>query len=286
MIVVTGAAGFIGSVVLEFLNKQGIDDIAVVEMPNVSLVNLFGKQYSSLHTYDEPLDQFKNASCVIHIGANSSTLEKDWNNINKTNIIPTSNWNKFCKENNIPFIFTSSAAIYGNGNGPLNLYAKSKLISEQEVDAVTLRLFNVYGPNEYHKGRMASTPYHWYQQLKTSNNLEIFENSSQYKRDFIYVEDVAKVIYYFMNNYKPGTYDLGTGVSYSFEFIADCLLKTLPTGNKTYIPMPKDLQSQYQLNTKADTANLALAGYNVADMLLPHDGITRYVEFLKFDSLY
>lgn len=286
MIVVTGAAGFIGSVVLEYLNRQGINDIAVVELPNVSLGNLAGKKYTSLHSYDEPLTQFKNATHVIHIGANSSTLEKDWESINKTNVIPTRNWNIFCKDYSIPFIFTSSAAVYGNGNGPLNLYAKSKLISEQEIDAVILRLFNVYGPNEYHKGRMASTPFHWFHQLKSLNKLEIFENSTDYRRDFIYVEDVAKVIYYFIKNYKPGIYDLGTGVSCSFEGIADTLIKTTMFGSKEYIPMPDDLQAQYQKNTKADVTKLTSAGYDVNDMLLPWDGIPEYVEYLKHGTLY
>lgn len=286
MIVVTGGAGFIGSVVIGYLNKQGITDIAIVELPDVSLGNLAGKKYTSLHSYDEPLEQFKNATHVVHIGANSSTLERDLESINRTNIVPTRNWNNFCKNNNIPFIFTSSAAVYGNGNGPLNPYAESKLTSEQEISGVILRLFNVYGPNEYHKGRMASTPFHWFHQLKNNGKLEIFDNSHEYLRDFIYVEDVAKIIHYFMYNYLPGTYDVGTGMSCSFEGIADALIRTAMIGRKEYIPMPTDLQAQYQKNTRADITKLISSGYDVNDMLLPWDGIPEYVEYLKQGSLY
>jgi ADP-L-glycero-D-manno-heptose 6-epimerase len=252
----------------------------------VSLANLAGKKYTSLHTYDEPLEQFKNATHVIHIGANSSTLERNLESINRTNIIPTRNWNKFCNDNHIPFIFTSSAAVYGNGNGPLNPYAESKLASEQEINAVVLRLFNVYGPNEYHKGRMASTPFHWFHQLRSNNKLEIFEHSNEYQRDFIYVEDVAKIIHHFMDNYKPDVYDVGTGVSCSFEGIADTIIRTTMLGHKAYIPMPEDLQVQYQKNTRANVTKLINAGYNVNDMLAPWDGIPEYIEYLKHGSLY
>jgi ADP-L-glycero-D-manno-heptose 6-epimerase len=280
MIVLTGANGFIGSVVLGYLNKQGIDDIALVEIEPIPSRYLEGKKYRSFN------GNITDPTCVIHIGANSSTLETNQESINLTNISPTHHWNTICKENNIPFIFTSTAAVYGNGTGPLNLYANSKQTSEQDMDGVILRLFNVYGPNESHKGRMASTIYHWYNQLVDTNTIKIFENSNNYCRDFIWVEDVAKTIYHFVNNYKPGTYDVGTGSSYSFESIADLIISNHKNGHKEYIPMPKDLKAQYQLNTRADVTNLYSAGVDVDSFLTPADGIAEYVKYLSSQRLF
>ena len=280
MIVLTGANGFIGSVVLGYLNKQGIDDIALVEIEPTPSQYLEGKKYRSFN------GDITDPTCVIHIGANSSTLETDQESINLTNISPTHHWNTICKENNIPFIFTSSAAVYGNGSGPLNLYAHSKQTSEQEIEGVVLRLFNVYGPNESHKGRMASTIYHWYNQLVDTNTIKLFENSNNYRRDFVWVEDVAKTIYHFVNNYKPGTYDVGTGSSYSFESIADLIIRSHKDGHKEYIPMPDDLKAQYQLNTRANVTNLYSAGVDVDSFLSPADGIAEYVKYLSGQRLF
>jgi ADP-L-glycero-D-manno-heptose 6-epimerase len=286
MIVLTGAAGFIGSVVLGYLNQKGLYDIILVDSPRAPLRNLGGKYYWDIKTYDTPLTEFKSVQAVIHIGANADTLEKDQGSIDRTNITSTRQWNQFCKERQIPFIFTSTAAVYGNGQGPLNLYANSKLISEQEIDAVILRLFNVYGPNEYHKGRMASTPYHWFNQLYAGKKLQLFENSSEYKRDFVWVEDVAKTVYHFLNNYQPGVYDLGAGISCSFEGIADTMIRSLGFGEKEYIPMPKDLAAQYQKNTCADVTQLIKAGVAVNDFLAPWEGIPEYLNYLKTQRLY
>ena len=279
MIVLTGANGFIGSVVLGYLNKQGIDDIALVELDSAPSRYLQGKRYKSFN------GDITDPECVIHIGANSSTLETDQDSLNATNIRPTHQWNLICKENNIPYIFTSSAAVYGNGAGPLNLYAHSKLTSEQSIEGVVLRLFNVYGPNEHHKGRMASTIYHWYNQLVDTNAIKLFENSIDYCRDFVWVEDVAKTIYHFVNNYQPGVYDVGTGTSTSFETVADIIIKNV-TGTKQYIPMPTDLQAQYQLRTCADTTRLKQAGVSVDQFLSPEQGIEEYIKYLKNRQLY
>jgi ADP-L-glycero-D-manno-heptose 6-epimerase len=288
MIVLTGAGGFVGSVVLGYLNKQGIDDIVIFDdLPiNDQYKNLINKRFISLHSTDEMFESLEDVKCVIHIGANSSTLEKDWSSIYKTNILSTRAWNRFCTENQIPFIFTSSAAIYGNGEGPLNHYAFSKHLSENEINGVVLRLFNVYGPNEYHKGRMASTIYHWYKQLQSDTNLRIFEKSRNYRRDFIWVEDIAKTVYYFINNYRPGVYELGTGVSYDFETIADILLKTHGRGGKTEIIMPDDLRSQYQTDTRANVSTLVQAGAPVHEFLNPYQGIPEYHRYLINDRYY
>jgi len=279
MIALTGAGGFIGSVVLGYLNKQGITDVVLFDdLPNADQYkNLIGKQYISLHSSEEMFHSPEDVECVIHIGANSNTLERDWATLYKTNVLSTRKWNQFCIRNGIPFIFTSSAAIYGNGNGPLNQYAFSKLTSETEIEGVVLRLFNVYGPNEYHKGRMASTLYHWYQQ----EELTLFNDSINYIRDFIYVEDVAKVIYHFIQNYKTGIYDVGTGVGVSFDRVADIVGK-----QKQYIEMPDDLKTQYQINTCANLTALTESGFNCDSLLSIEKGIDLYQSFLDTNTFY
>lgn len=291
MIILTGAGGFIGSVMLGYLNKHKITDVILFDDltdPN-QFKNLIKKKFRTIypHTVYEKVNlNPKDIDCVIHLGANSNTLERDWLKIYKTNVQSTRIWNEFCHTNNIPFIFSSSAAVYGNGNGPLNQYAFSKQISEQEITGVILRFFNVYGPNEYHKGRMASTMLRWFQQLNQVGEFEIFENSDQYRRDLVWVEDVCKTIYYFMNNYIPGTYDLGTGKSSDFNTIADVVLKCYGKGNKKIIAMPEDLEKQYQKDTKANITALRSAGVEVDNFLDVHQGIDLYWEYLKTDRFY
>lgn len=279
MIALTGAGGFIGSVVLGYLNQQGITDVVLFDdLPTGDQYkNLIGKEYISLHSTEEIFNSPDDVECVIHIGANSSTLERDWSSLYKTNVLSTRKWNQFCIRNDIPFIFTSSAAVYGNGYGPLNHYAFSKQTSENEIDGVILRLFNVYGPNEYHKGRMASTVYHWYQQ----DEITLFENSQAYFRDFVYVEDVAKVIYHFVQNYKPGTYDVGVGQGVSFDTLADIIGK-----KKKYIEMPEDLKAQYQTNTCADLTALSNSGFDVGILRPVEQGIPEYYRYLKTSQIY
>jgi ADP-L-glycero-D-manno-heptose 6-epimerase len=288
MIVVTGAGGFIGSVVVGYLNSQGITDLVLFDdLPTGNQYkNLTGKQYISLHSADEMLTDAEDIDYVIHLGANSNTLERDWPSLYKTNVCSTRKWNQFCAENDIPFIFASSAAVYGNGQGPMNHYAFSKAVSENEINGVVLRLFNVYGPNEYHKGRMASTIMHWYNQIQETGQYKIFEGSRHLRRDLIYVEDVAKTIYQFVLNYQPGTYDLGTGVSVDFETVSDVLAATCCKGSKNFIIMPEDLNAQYQKDTKADTTALKNAGVDVNKFLTIKDGIEKYVEYLNSSTFY
>lgn len=291
MIILTGAGGFIGSVMLGYLNKHKIDDVILFDdlSEPEQYKNLVNKKFRSIypHTVYEKINlNPKDISCVIHLGANSSTLEKDWLKIYKTNVQSTRIWNEFCNNNGIPFIFASSAAVYGNGAGPLNHYAFSKQISEQETTAVVLRLFNVYGPNEYHKGRMASTVYHWFQQLANDKELRIFEHSHQYRRDFIWVEDVCKTILHFAENYKPGIYDLGTGESVDFDKIANIVLECAGQGTKKYIAMPEDLKAQYQTDTRADITALKTAGVDTDLFLEPWQGIDLYWEYLRTGRFY
>jgi ADP-L-glycero-D-manno-heptose 6-epimerase len=289
MIALTGAGGFIGSVILGYLNKQGIEDVYLFDDLPVGdqYRNLIGKKYLGLHSTKEIVTDIRDFDCVVHFGANSSTLERNWNSVYETNVLSTRHWHNLCQENNTKFIFASSAAVYGNGQGPLNHYAFSKLASEQEItNGVVLRLFNVYGPNEYHKDRMASTVYHWFNQLRETSQIKIFENSKHYQRDFIYVEDVARTVYHFLNNYKEGIYDLGTGNSVDFESVANIVIEECGQGTKELVPMPADLKSQYQTSTKADVEYLKEAGVDVDNFLEPWEGIREYMKYLKTTQIY
>ena len=289
MIILTGAGGFIGSVVLGYLNSQQVTDIIIVDdLPYQNQYkNLIGKQYNRLVSTNDIDSINENITGVIHIGANANTLETNWNSIYTTNVKSTRKWNAFCKQHSIPFIFTSSASVYGNGAGPMNQYAFSKLLSENEVEGVVLRLFNVYGPNEYHKGRMASTILHWFDQIKETEEIKIFENSKNYFRDFVWVEDVAKTIHHFMfENYQPGIYDLGSGSSMDFETVADLVIANTNKGKKRFVDMPDDLKKQYQINTIADTKSLTKSGVDVKSFIKVHEGIATYIDYLAKDRYY
>jgi ADP-L-glycero-D-manno-heptose 6-epimerase len=289
MIILTGAGGFIGSVVLGYLNSQRVTDIIIVDdLPYENQYkNLIGKQYNRLVSIDDIDAIDENITGVIHIGANANTLETNWSSIYATNVKSTRKWNVFCKQRKIPFIFTSSASVYGNGAGPMNQYAFSKLLSENEVEGVVLRLFNVYGPNEYHKGRMASTILHWFNQIKETEEIKIFENSKNYFRDFVWVEDIAKTIYHFMfENYQPGIYDLGSGSSMDFETVADLVISNANKGKKRFVDMPDDLKKQYQINTLADTKSLTKSGLDVKSFTQVHEGIAAYIDYLAKDRYY
>lgn len=289
MIILTGAGGFIGSVVLGYLNSQRVTDIIIVDdLPYENQYkNLIGKQYKRLVSIDDIDAIDENITGVIHIGANANTLETNWSSIYATNVKSTRKWNVFCKQRKIPFIFTSSASVYGNGSGPMNQYAFSKLLSENEVEGVVLRLFNVYGPNEYHKGRMASTILHWFDQIKETEEIKIFENSKNYFRDFVWVEDIAKTIYHFMfENYQPGIYDLGSGSSTDFETIADLVISNTNKGKKRFVDMPDDLKKQYQINTLADTKLLTKSGVDVKSFTNVYEGIAKYIDYLAKTRYY
>lgn len=289
MIVVTGAGGFIGSAMIGYLNSIGETNIcAVDDMPHPDQYkNLVGKQFNLISTSEmEDLLSYQPGVIrgVIHLGANSNTLANDWASVYKTNVLSTRQWANLARRDHIPFVFASSAAVYGNGNGPLNQYAFSKQVSENELDwgVVKLRFFNVYGPNEYHKGRMASTIYNWHSQILETGSIKIFNDSDQYYRDFIYVEDVCRACWHFIENFQPGTYDLGTGRSESFERVARELVKHYDNEVYfNYIPMPSDLAKQYQTDTKANTEALTKAGFDTTICRSVKEGIEDYVPYLK-----
>lgn len=283
-VVITGATGFIGSVTLGHFNKNGITDIMLYDLviTGEQMYNLSDKRYVSLN---EPV--LDDCSMVIHIGANANTLATNQHSIYETNVTSTEKWADFCLTRNIPLIFTSTAATFGNGAGPLNLYAESKVAAEEmlrrKMDnglrCAILRLFNVYGPNEYHKGRMASTIFHWYNQLQKTQSLSIFHNSSNFYRDFIYVEDVASTILTLYKQFTSGTYQLGTGNAVNFETVADTLLSRLG-GQKRYITMPDDLKKQYQTYTQADVDELNTI-IDSSKFKNIHQGIDEYLTYLN-----
>jgi ADP-L-glycero-D-manno-heptose 6-epimerase len=289
MIIVTGAGGFIGSAMVGHLNALGRKDIiAIDDLPHPDqFKNLIGKSCSILSTAElEVITTFKQGEidAIIHIGAISNTLEKDWSSLYKHNILSSRHWASIANMWKIPMVFTSTAAITGNGNGPLNQYAFSKQLSELEImnRAACLRLFNVYGPNEYHKGRMASTILHWHNQVQETGSIKIFKDSDQYYRDFIYVEDVCRAIWHMVENFKPGVYDCGTGRSESFERVARELEKQFEQDIYfDYIDMPADLKNQYQMDTRADTKALTDVGFDVTLCRTVAEGIEDYVPYLK-----
>ena len=161
------------------------------------------------------------------------------------------------------------------------------MISENEITGAALRLFNVYGPNEYHKDRMASTIYHWYYQLTNNRTIQIFENSHSYSRDFIWVEDIAKTVFHLLyTNYQPGVYDLGSGNSVSFDRLSDLLIDAAGYGDKNYIKIPDDLSKQYQTCTTANNKNLQKINVATEDFLSIEHGVSKYLEFLASDRYY
>jgi len=292
MIIVTGGGGFIGSAMVGYLNSIGRTDVMVIDdMPHADQYkNLVGKKFSIMEQDEQGLLSHYSPGdieAVIHLGAITNTLHNDWASLYKHNVRPTRQLSGLCRELRIPMVFASSAATYGNGNGPLNQYALSKQISETEISqhSACLKFFNVYGPNEYHKGRMASTILHWYNQIQDTGSIKIFEDSDQYYRDFIYVEDVCRACWHMVENYKPGVYDLGTGKSVNFERVAKELAKHVDQEVYfDYIPMPADLKAQYQTDTKADTTAIATTGFDVDLCRSVVEGVEDYAEYLKGHS--
>lgn len=289
MIILTGAAGFIGSAVLNELNFHGKTNIICVDtdLSANKFRNLSGKKFKKLISSLGPT-QFdfdpSEIEVVIHLGAITDTNCDDWNKLYTQNVLSTRMWYDFCQQHKIPMVFSSSAAVYGNGDGPISEYGFSKFASEQELDnAVILRLFNVYGPNEYHKGSMSSVIHQWYHQINETGKLDLFVESDLYRRDFIHVSDVAKVIHHFAFNHCPGIYDVGTGVSVDYASVAEQVLDQLG-GSKIEIPMPEQLVDRYQTYTQANTEYLKIAGPQL-DYIPLKVGIKMYTDALK-DNRY
>lgn len=309
-IIVTGGAGFIGSCVVRTLNEAGIEDIIIVD--NIAStdkwLNMRNKKYREYVNKGEFLDrlsQYKDVSAIIHMGAQSSTIEKDFDYLWNNNFEYTKTLWNYCAEKNISFIYASSAATYGDGSKqfndemdidellPLNGYGYSKQLFDLWVkhqakkfpaQYVGLKFFNVYGPNEYCKGSMASMVYHGYKQIRENGEIRLFKScNADYKdggqlRDFVYVKDVCKVIKWVLDNPQiNGLFNVGTGKADSFENLASAVFHTLNIPvNIRYIDMPETLKEKYQYYTQATIDKLRHAGYAEKFMTV-EDGVRDYV---------
>jgi ADP-L-glycero-D-manno-heptose 6-epimerase len=313
-IIVTGAAGFIGSNVISELNKMGIDkEIIVVDDFHHSpkWKNLIQKKTSDLLSryeffewiHDRP-DEVK---AIVHLGANSSTRGTDGDLYYELNYRYTIELARFAADHGIRFIYASSASTYGDGSEgfsdnheyidylkPLNLYGFSKHMTDQWMlrndmldQVVGLKFFNVYGPFEAHKGQMASMVYHMYHQIKKDGKVKLFKsNHPSYKdgdhlRDFIYVKDAAKIVVEFLFNDKTGIYNVGTGNPRTFNDMAKAIFKSMDLAPSIeYIHMPEDLSKTYQNYTKAEMDKLSDI-MNLPNTSL-EDGVDEYVrEYLQ-----
>lgn len=264
MILVTGAYGFIGSNFVKYLNAKGISNIIVSD----TLKN--GKQFKNLS--DTNFEEFitpdnitsgllRYVTKVFHFGAISNTTEWDGETVLSQNYNFTVELINKCIAQNIPISYSSSASVYGNGNGPLNLYAYSKHLVDKFVNKKLkensklriqgFRYFNVYGPNEWHKGNQASPFYQFEQQALETGEIRIFEGSENYKRDFIPVENVCKIQYAISTVNESGIFDLGTGSQLSFKDVAD-IVASKHDAKIVTIPFPENLKEHYQYNTLAD----------------------------------
>lgn len=311
MIVVTGAAGFIASALVGTLNREGISDIVIVDdfSKEARINNWQPKQYREKTDRRVFIDWFReNASevdFVFHIGARSDTTEPDWNVFLELNLDYTKNIWKICTENRIPMIYASSAATYGDGSlgyddshdiveqlQPLNLYGKSKnefdkwalKQSEQPPFWAGLKFFNVYGPNEYHKGRMASVILHTFNKVRETGKMQLFRSHNpnfedgMQLRDFVYVKDIVSVmLFLFRNRPESGLYNLGTGKAQSFLELARSTFRAMNLEpDIEFIDMPMDLREKYQYFTEANIGKLRRAGYDKPFANL-QEGVYDYV---------
>lgn len=311
MILITGACGFIGSNLVAELNDAGIDDLILADEFNIpgKTPNYNGKKFKKavgrMDIFEWLVKNNESVSFVFHLGARTDTTTSNWQVLELLNL----NYSKavwhYCSLFNIPLVYASSAATYGRGEAgysdahetintlqPLNLYGKSK----NEFDKwalkqkyhppnwVGLKFFNVYGPNEYHKKRMASVIYHAYQQIKETGTVKLFRSHRQdyadgaQLRDFIYVKDIMKVCIFLLNHKVPsGIYNAGTGVARSFLDLAKAVFVAMKKPESiAFIDIPLDIRENYQYHTQADITKLRAAGFTSSLSSL-EEGIDDYV---------
>ncbi len=312
MIVVTGAAGFIGSYVVGKLNSEGYTDIVIVDKYDdpLKFQNYNSKIYSEIVDrdifFDWLADHEQSVEMIIHLGARTDTVGQEAEIYQELNLKYSQKiWNA-CIQYDFPLIYASSASTYGDGNQgfdddhslipelkPLNLYAKSKhdfdcwaLEQRQQPSFwAGLKFFNVFGPNEYHKDRMASVIFQAFNTISETGKMDLFRShhsdfeDGEQSRDFIYVEDIAKVILFFMNHRKDsGVYNVGTGEARSYLSLTKAVFKSMRKDEEIgFVDTPEDLRGKYQYYTCANIQKLKRVGYNEPFFSLEL-GIEEYVQ--------
>ena len=312
MILVTGAAGFIGSNIVASLNKKGYKNIILCDWvdENIKKKNIEKLIYQKLVPPEKIigyLNKTKNIELIIHMGANSSTTETNFRLIYNINTRFSKNLWKWCTKNQVRLIYASSAATYGNGAKgfndsdtqiykPLNIYGLSKYLFDRYVikqakkgicppQWVGLKFFNVYGPNEYHKGNMQSVVKHAFDQYNKFGKVKLFKSynnkymDGQQTRDFIYVDDCVSLINWLVKNRNiSGIYNCGTSIERTFEELVKAMFNAINISPKIeYIDMPKNLRKQYQYYTKANMEKIRKKGYNIKFSSL-EEGVNNYIK--------
>ena len=320
MIIVTGGAGFIGSNLIAELNRIGERDILVVDnlapaanLSGPKFLNLWGAEFADYMDKVEfrqalAAGDFKHAKvrAILHQGACSNTLEDDGRYMMDNNFTYSKELLEFATERAVPMVYASTAAVYGlsetfaptsSNERPLNIYGYSKLVFDNFVrrqfavakpksTVVGLRYFNVYGPREQHKGRMASVIHHFTKQLKETGTIRMFQGSGGYgdgeqRRDFVFVKDLCRINLFFAgllpDSRKAAVHavmNAGTGKARSFKAVAEALMKVLGPGKTEFISFPEDLINRYQHFTEADVAGLRECGYGAPFTSL-EEGVTE-----------
>lgn len=312
MIIVTGGAGMIGSNIIKSLNDNGFNDILVVDNLKdgkkfKNLVDLDITDYMDKEDFITQImagDDFGTIDAIFHEGACSATTEWDGKYMMMNNYEYSKEVLHFCIEREIPFLYASSAATYGDTDtfieereyeGALNVYGYSKqqfdnyvrrLWADAEAHGETVsqitgfRYFNVYGPREQHKGSMASVAFHLNNQMNAGEAPKLFEGSDQFKRDFVYVGDVAAVNLWFLENGVSGIFNCGTGRAEPFRAVADAVIKHHGKGEVQSIPFPEHLKGAYQEFTQADLTKLRAAGCDV-EFKSVADGVAEYMAIVN-----
>lgn len=313
MILITGGGGFIGSNLVRALNRQGILDLLIADRldhPD-KWKNIAGAKIADYVDKDNLLRCLggQTIETVVHLGANTDTMERDAGRMIEDNYRFSKELWRYCVQKRVRLIYAGSAAVYGNGSAgfsesavldeikPLNAYAWSKLlfdrwVAEQKESPpcwAGLRFFNVYGPGESHKGRMASMVFQAYHQVKADGVVRLFKSNlkscrhGEQQRDFVYVGDVVKVILFFFHRYSfpPGIYNVGSGRSRTFNELAGAVFGALGKPFQVeYVDMPAALAESYQYRTLADLTRLRGAGYRSAFTDL-EQGVQEYIDYLS-----